>query len=205
MNEEEPIRIFLLLLLPHKFLSSMLACLMSHYFFVVQFIQTKMIFFLLFFSGHQIQCDNSPRKHVRQSSSTFDSLLLCCHDNMCNHDMAENSKKLKPNLTSENSNGKFYQQKQIVALMVDQTCIEDKFQFILLFLNCLLVTIKKKKILSDDITKLHLQNLLHCTKDYLHINTHAILRILYVCVTHSTKLCVKYIMMFDVSLNITRN
>lgn len=53
-----------------------------------------------------MQCDNSPRKHAKQSSSTFDSLLLCCHDDMCNHDMADN-KKLKPNLTSENSDGKF--------------------------------------------------------------------------------------------------
>lgn len=53
-----------------------------------------------------MQCDNSPRKHVKQPSSTFDSLLLCCHDDMCNHDMADN-KKLKPNLTSEDTDGKF--------------------------------------------------------------------------------------------------
>ncbi|KAG4070101.1 hypothetical protein HA402_013344 [Bradysia odoriphaga] len=57
--------------------------------------------------GHQMQCDNSPRKHVKQSSSSFDSLLLCCHDDMCNHDMADN-KKLKPNLTSENSDDIFH-------------------------------------------------------------------------------------------------
>ncbi|KAJ6646616.1 BMP and activin membrane-bound inhibitor like [Pseudolycoriella hygida] len=51
--------------------------------------------------GQQMQCNNSPRKHVKQSPN-FDLLLLCCHDDMCNHDMGDN-KKMKPNLTSVDS------------------------------------------------------------------------------------------------------
>lgn len=87
-----------------------------------------------------MQCDNSPRKHAKQSSSTFDSLLLCCHDDMCNHDMADN-KKLKPNLTSENSDGKFLIAYFFVNIRGRHAI--NPFQFILLSLNCYLLQLKK--------------------------------------------------------------
>lgn len=51
-----------------------------------------------------MQCDNSPRKHT---NTNFESLLLCCYEDMCNHvDRPDHHKKLKPNLTSESEDGK---------------------------------------------------------------------------------------------------